>query len=841
MLCCPEALSPLVGFRVTLEHLSDSSSNQGDLAPTATMDPGVPSTAEAQHEHAIVMIIASISFIYLLSACLAGIVGLLPKFRPPITVVLFLAGMSLQPLLQWMQNGVLLHGVQLIGNVDPYLIFFALLPMCLYESSAFVNYHMFKQVLPSSLLLAIPGVAVNIILFAAFLRYGISRIYDWPAALMTASIVSATDPVAVIACLRALGAPEKLSSLIDGESLLNDGSAVVFFEVFRSLVIGTYTGVGSSITLFVQLSFGALAYGLAIGVVLYLWLLTVREFHIVQVTGTIAAVFTVFFTADHFLHVSGVLAVVTLGVFMAAKGSTALQRSIQKVHHESVELLSTLSVQAIFVCGGVIASRLLIQYADTWTEWAELFLIYLVLQAARFVVVYGSWPFIQWMGLPLSWKECFIISYGGLRGVVCLALGLVVEADPRVPPQLREHVGICVAGTVLFTLLINGTTAELLYTRMRLYPISKYRREYLDYVLSSIDASCDRKKNELKNYWLFRGTDVVQAANEALPLFSKGHLDSNGNLHVPGKSYSEILRNPPSCDNWSVQSAASSVAKLESKDFGVPARLGWGEGLGSALHTVKHLTGNRKPATGSGGGIGGEDARTNEDVTLIVKEAGRLEKETHVLHVMFSAMREFYTDMYERSNIGGTACLTLTMVVDKCHSYLDAQLKEATAVKKSRKNDYSKSVFSHEWDLLLGSLRSRYGLWKCLSAMPCDAFDILKSYLIAMIQTLYAVVEAHEFVNQTNRKELEELVSAETLEPLDEVVTSAKELLEKLKNTFPVAFSQCLVIIASHMLLNAKQKVLNEEIERGLVFPEDAEKLKEAIAEQRMRLERISR
>ncbi|KEP64463.1 UNVERIFIED_CONTAM: sodium/hydrogen exchanger NHE2 [Hammondia hammondi] len=810
------------------------------LSPTGELVDAVPhatAATEHLHEHAIVMIIASISFIYLLSAILAGLVGLLPKFRPPITVVLFLAGMSLQPLLEWMQNRVLLQGVRLIGNVDPYLIFFALLPMCLYESSAFVNYHMFKQVLPSSLLLAIPGVAVNIGLVGVFLRYGVSRVYDWPAALMTASIVSATDPVAVIACLRALGAPEKLSSLIDGESLLNDGSAVVFFEVFRSIVIGTYTGVGSSVVLFSQLSFGALGYGLAVAIVLYLWLLTVREFEIVQVTGTIAAVFTVFFTADHFLHVSGVLAVVTVGIFMAAKGSTALQRSIQKLHHESVELLSTLSVQAIFVCGGVIASRLLIQYADTWQEWVELLLLFAVLQVARFAVVFGSWPFITWMGLPLSWKECFIISYGGLRGVICLALGLVVEADPLISPTLREHVGICVAGTVIFTLLINGTTAELAYTRLRLYPISKYRREYLDSVLASIDVSFNRKKNELKDYWLFRGTDVVQAANEALPQFSKGHLDVNGNLYIPTKSFREVLRNPPSCENWNVQAQMTGMAKLESRDFGVPSQLGdWTHGLVSTIKNVKQLTSRQQRSPESR-----DDQQNPEEVTLVDKEAGQLEKEVHVLHIMFSAMREFYSGMYKRSNIGGTACLLLTSTIDKCHSHLDAQLHGVTTNKKSRKSANNTNVFSFEWEVLLASLRTRYGLWKCLNAMPCDAFDLLKSYLISIIETLYAVVEAHEFVNQSNRKEMEELISQATLMPSDDVVTSAKELLEKLRNTFPIAFSQCLVIIAAHMLLNAKQKVLDEEIERGLVFPEDADKLNEALIEQRMMLERISR
>lgn len=105
-----------------------------------------------------------------------------------------------------------------------------------------------------------------------------------------------------------------------------------------------------------------------------------------------------------------------------------------------------------------------------------------------------------------SWKECFIIFYGGLRGVVCLALGLVVEADPLMDKEVREHIGICVAGTVLLTLLVNGTTAEMLYTRLKIYPMSKYRQEHLSFVLNAIDVACNKKKDELKDYWLFRGT-----------------------------------------------------------------------------------------------------------------------------------------------------------------------------------------------------------------------------------------------------------------------------------------------------------------------------------------------
>lgn len=76
--------------------------------------------------------------------------------------------------------------------------------------------------------------------------------------------------------------------------------------------------------------------------------------------------------------------------------------------------------------------------------------------------------------------------------------------------EVREHIGICVAGTVLFTLLLNGTTAELVYTRLKLYPMSKYRQEHLSFILNAIDLACNRKKDELKDYWLFKGTGKQQ-------------------------------------------------------------------------------------------------------------------------------------------------------------------------------------------------------------------------------------------------------------------------------------------------------------------------------------------
>lgn len=83
--------------------------------------------------------------------------------------------------------------------------------------------------------------------------------------------------------------------------------------------------------------------------------------------------------------------------------------------------------------------------------------------------------------------------------------------------------------------------------------------------------------------------------------------------------------------------------------------------------------------------------------------------------------------------------------------------------KTKRQQRYEKNVFEYEWDTLLSSLKSKFSLWKCLNSMPCDVFDLLKSYLISILQTLYATTEAHEFILQSNQKELQELLTPASL------------------------------------------------------------------------------
>eukprot|EP01084_Bolivina_argentea_P058669 107129_1 len=155
----------------------------------------------------------------------------------PYTVVLLLIGMFLG----WIEDKadtILGEGIAQVKNISPHLLLGALLPPLIFESAFGCNWHVMWREFGQSNLLAFPGVIINAILTAIFCVYVFPYGWSWSEAITFGSIVSATDPVAVVAILSELGASKRLSTLIEGESLLNDGSAFVIFSIALEFVKG---------------------------------------------------------------------------------------------------------------------------------------------------------------------------------------------------------------------------------------------------------------------------------------------------------------------------------------------------------------------------------------------------------------------------------------------------------------------------------------------------------------------------------------------------------------------------------------------------------------------------
>jgi len=339
------------------------------------------------------------------------------------------------------------------------------------------------------------------------------------------SILSATDPVAVSALLNELGAPPRLKMHISGESLLNDGSAIVFFSIFKELFltelnlegVGKTYSVGEGFSLFFRLALGGVAIGLAfgMGLVLLLFLLQRRlnvEENAVQVTATIAVAYLTYYTADVVCGTSGVIATVICGTTVQALGSTMVNDPAMldsfwiMVEH----ILNTL----LFTLGGVVWGSVIANPDDENNEfvaqdWGYLILLYACLLVIRFFLVFTFYPLTSKIGLKSNWREAFFMSYGGLRGAVGIALAISLDNEVlryastsvhengeedtmnkydshseenilnKYGEQTSKVFGM-VGGIALLTLVINATFSAPLLRKLHLADSPKARQDIVE-------------------------------------------------------------------------------------------------------------------------------------------------------------------------------------------------------------------------------------------------------------------------------------------------------------------------------------------------------------------------
>ncbi len=239
----------------------------------------------------------------------------------------------------YVPNDLFNHGWHLgnsfrqIAEMDPHLLLHVMLPPLLFESAFAIDWHIFSKVYAYAIFLAVPGLAVCTAL-TGFMYMGFYG-WGWEAAMLLGGILSATDPVAVVALLREMGVKKSLATLIEGESLLNDGTAVVVYSILLKAVLAngltSWLATASSIGgwhivwVAVRMSLIGPLFGAALGILSVMWLHANsgadRDAN-VEVICTLAMPFLVFYLAEtafgDAMQMSGVLAVVCYGLVFAS-------------------------------------------------------------------------------------------------------------------------------------------------------------------------------------------------------------------------------------------------------------------------------------------------------------------------------------------------------------------------------------------------------------------------------------------------------------------------------------------------------------------------------------------
>ena len=367
---------------------------------------------------------------------IAGIVSMLArKLRLPYSVGLVLAGI-----------GLALSPIRIELALTRELVFSALLPPLLFEAAFHVEWSAFRRDLSVILALATVGVFISLVVIAA----GVALLFHWhPAlALLLGVLLSATDPVAVLAIFKETKVSERLRLLVDAESLLNDGTVAVLFVIAMAAIAGeqlTPTGV---VTSFVFTALGGMVCG-ALTAGLVLGLAGHTEDPLVEITFTTIAAYGSFMLAEYF-HFSGVLATLTAGVMVGTIGSIG---AISDKGREAViafwEFMGFVANSIIFLLIGVQLTR-----QNFHAFWYPALMVILLTTLGRALTVYLCCGFFSKTPQRVSRSHQHALFWGGLRGALSLALAL------GLPVNLvhREEIITIVFAVVAFSILVQGST-----------------------------------------------------------------------------------------------------------------------------------------------------------------------------------------------------------------------------------------------------------------------------------------------------------------------------------------------------------------------------------------------
>jgi CPA1 family monovalent cation:H+ antiporter len=361
-------------------------------------------------------------------------------------------------------------------GLTPNLILFVFLPILVFESAYNLEARqVMKNLLPITLL-AFPGLLLSTVMCGAGLilvarpESGIT----WEVALLFGVIVSATDPVAVVGLFKELGAPKRLGVLVEGESLFNDGTAIVLFHLLIALVLGTASGivyysgaVVSGAVEFVKVAGGGALVGILLAWTSWSVIGSIIENPPVKISLTILMAYASFIIAEHVFHVSGVIAVVLAGLISGSYAQIKLSPKMADFMKEFWEFLAfVMNSLVFFLVGLVIPLRL-----DVGNFIAVLPLLgtaIVALIVARALSIFGVMPFLGRLMEAVDFRYQAVMFWGGLRGAVGLALALTVVTTKGIPLEVQQLVLTLTAGVVLFTLLVNALTMEPLIVMLGL-------------------------------------------------------------------------------------------------------------------------------------------------------------------------------------------------------------------------------------------------------------------------------------------------------------------------------------------------------------------------------------
>jgi CPA1 family monovalent cation:H+ antiporter len=417
----------------------------------------------------------------LLLLAVSAVALLTSKWRIPYTIALVFAGFFIDlfhvPIKEAAGNAQLL---------TPDVIFVLILPALLFESSLNIEIQHLRENLWAIVLFAVIGVAAA----TAITGFAVHHILGLPVltALLFGALISATDPIAVIALFKDLGVSKRLSVIVEGESLFNDGTAAVAFQLILASILTNQFDAISGVRQFLVVSVGGIVLGLLVGYAASKVTELVDEPRI-EITLTTIVAYGSYLLAEH-LHVSGVIATVIAGLTVGNYGaSTGMSPRTRVAVWAFWEYVAFLVNSLVFLLIGIE-----VHVGQIFESWWPILLAILAVLLGRVLVVYILSPLSGRFGKPIPSNWNPVLVWGGLHGSVSIALALSL---PQSFPHRGTILTLCF-GVVAFSIVVQGLTMKPLLAWLGI--VEEANGPYLMQKARQLALGASRKELEhLKN------------------------------------------------------------------------------------------------------------------------------------------------------------------------------------------------------------------------------------------------------------------------------------------------------------------------------------------------------
>ncbi|KQT85899.1 cation:proton antiporter [Aurantimonas sp. Leaf443] len=428
------------------------------------------------------------------------------RLRLPVSIVLALLGIAIG-----LFGREILAGEEAaqMASLSPGSAFFLflLLPTLLYQSSLEIDFHRIREDVAPIVILAL--VAVLVATFGIALALTPFTPLPTIACLLLASIVATTDPVAVIGIFRDVGAPDRLTRLVEGESLFNDAVAISLFLVFTAAIADPATmGAGRIAVNFLWLPVGGALLGILVARVFVDLAARLAGDRLTVVSLSLAVPFFCFWLAEHHLHVSGVIAVVAAGVSVATLAPGRIPNHVWSYHTDIWEQLASWATILVFILVSMRVPGLLATASAA--DALLLAVVFTAALAARALIVFGLFPLLDRFGVypPVSLPFRIVTLWGGLRGTMTLTLALAVTENPGIPEDITRFVAVLATGYTLATLFVQGVTLRPLIQGLGLNRLTDVDRAVRDLALTSITRRILERQQTVLDRFRAQGLEV---------------------------------------------------------------------------------------------------------------------------------------------------------------------------------------------------------------------------------------------------------------------------------------------------------------------------------------------